>query len=449
MRGKRRALAEGCVLKATRLRVYPNAAQRQILPTLFGHARFVWNWALARQKEHLKSGEQLESGYGLQKELTTLKREKEWLHEVPISALQTKLHDLDQALTNCFEGRAGFPKFKSKYKPQSVRITLDKRHQMKCFAWTCGIPMLPKLGALKVKGRALPDAMPDSVTLSRDGLGQVWLSFTAEERIEPLPLPAVASVGGDLGIETLLTLSNAVEIENPRFWKTEQKRVKKLQKRLARQVKGSARWRETKRRLAKLCARIANRRRDFLHKLSRWLVERYGIICLESLFIKGMSASARGTMEKPGKNVRQKAGLNRSLLDAALGELARLVRYKAQWYARTCVEVDRWFPSSKLCSTCGAKAQGLKLHHRHWTCCSCASTHQRDHNAAVNIEAEGLRLWYAVPEAPGRGEGAGTAPPSCAPLAGTPSGGEGYPSAASSCVSANPNGGLHACLEHA
>ena len=154
-------------------------------------------------------------------------------------------------------------------------------------------------------------------------------------------------------------------------------------------------------------------------------------------------------MEKPGKNVRQKAGLNRSLLDAALGELARLVRYKAQWYARTCVKVDRWFPSSKLCSTCGAKAQGLKLHHRHWTCCSCGSTHDRDHNAAVNIEVEGLRVWYAVPEAPGRGEGAGTAPPSCAPLAGTPSGGEGYPSAASSCVSANPNGGLHACLEHA
>ena len=99
--------------------------------------------------------------------MTTLKREKEWLHEAPISALQTKLHDLDQALTNCFAGRAGFPKFKSKYKPQSVRITLDKRHQMKCFTWTCGIPMLPKLGALKVKGRALPDAMPDSVTLSR------------------------------------------------------------------------------------------------------------------------------------------------------------------------------------------------------------------------------------------------------------------------------------------
>ena len=109
--------------------------------------------------------------------------------------------------------------------------------------------------------------------------------------------------------------------------------MKKLQKRLARQVKGSARRRETRRRLARLHGRIANRRRDFLHKVSRWLVEHYGVICLESLFIKGMSASARGTMDKPGKNVSAKAGLNRAILDAALAELARLVRYKAHWYA--------------------------------------------------------------------------------------------------------------------
>ena len=447
MRGKRRTVAAGCVLKATRLRVYPNAEQRRILPALFGHARFVWNWALARHKDHLEKKENLESTYTLQKELTALKQHHEWLNEVPTSALQTKLHDLDTALTNLFEGRAGFPKFKSKYKPQSVRMTLDKRHQTKCFAWTCGIPMLPKLGALKVKGRALPDAMPDSVTLSRDGLGHVWLSFSAEEKIEPLPLPAVANAGGDLGIEKILTLSDDVDIENPRFREREQGHVKKLQKRLARQVMGSARWRETKRRLGKLHARIANRRRDFLHKVSRWLVERYGVICRENLFIKGMSASARGTMDKPGKNVRQKAGLNRAILDAALGELMRLVRYKAQWYGRACVEIDRWFPSSKLCSVCGTKAQGLKLHHRHWTCTNCDTKHHRDRNAAVNIEVEGLRLWY-VPEAPGRGVGAMTAPPPCAPLAGMPSVGEGNLTAAASCVSANPNGGLYPCLEH-
>lgn len=447
MRGKRRAIAEGCVLKATRLRVYPNAQQRKTLPALFGHARFVWNWALARQREHLERGEPLESTYALQKELTALKQDKEWLSDIPVSALQTKLHDLDRALTNFFERRAGFAKFKSKYKPQSVRVTLDKRHQMKCFAWTCGVPMLPKLGALKVKGRALPEAMPDSVTLSRDGLGQVWLSFSCEERIERLPLPAVASAGGDLGIKTMLTLSDAVEIENPRFWERARpceeapETVGPTGQGLRPTARNQAPTGEAAWPHCQPPAGLPPQGEPLARRALRRHLPREPLHQRHECKRTGNDGQTREERKRKGRAEPRhpRRGARRACA-------ARALQGALVWKGMR--EVDRWFPSPKLCSACGAKAQGLKLHHRHWTYAGCETRHHRDRNAAVNIEAEGLRVWY-VPEAPGRGGGAITAPAPCAPPAGTPSVGEGHPAAAASRVSANPNGGLHSCLEHA
>ena len=230
------------------------------------------------------------------------------------------------------------------------------------------------------------------VTISMDKAGRYFVSMAVEEEIETLPLAGKA-VGIDVGLNHLVCLSDGEKIHNPKHFKKHKGQLKRLQQRLSRQVKTSNRRKKTKQRIARLHARIADCRSEHLHRLTTQIVNDNQVICIEDINAEGMGRSAKGDMDNPGKMVKQKAGLNRNLKDAAFGEIRRQLEYKANWRGRTVLKVDRFFASSKLCSTpgCDYKHPNLTLDIRNWVCPQCKAKHDRDINAALNIEAEGLK----------------------------------------------------------
>jgi len=353
----------------------------------------VWNWALdARRKAYARRGETLTS-VDLSRMLTRIKRSKTrgWLAEVPSSCLQQKLRDLDAAYRNAFAGRARFPRFKSRRGVQRIRVEFDQRHAGKVRAWLAGRMVLPGLGVVKLRGRALSGPMPKLVTVSRDMAGRWWASFAVEEVIEVMAPAPHASIGVDVGVAHLAVLSTGEGVANPRMLSRHLGRLARLHQRLARQCRGSKRRQRTKVCIARVHARIVDCRREYLHRLSHRLVSENQVIAIEDLNAEGMGRSAKGTKTCPGNGVRAKAGLNRALKDAAFGELRRQLVYKGEWYGRTVVAVDRWFASSRRCSACGAHKGELSLDERRWCCRACGAEHDRDVNAARNLEVEGLR----------------------------------------------------------
>lgn len=389
------------IRRAYKLRFYPTRAQERALGCWFGHTRWVWNWALdARRKAYARREETLTS-VDLEGMLSRMMRgpSRAWLGDIPREALSQKLRDLDVAYQTFFEGRARFPRFKSKRSRQSTRVRFDARHAGKTQAWIVGTNerserhlVLPKLGGLRLRGRALPSAMPKMVTVSRDPAGRYWVSFSVEETPRAAPEPRCAIVGVDAGARCLATLSDGTRFANPRNLPKYAGQMKRLQQRLARQRKGSNRRACTRRRIARLHARIAHCRREALHRVTTQIVHESQVIVAESLDVKGMTRSARGTRTCPGTGVKVKSGLNRSLLDASMAELLRQLEYKSRWYGRTFVQAARDFPSSGLCSACGDLNTHLTIDDLEWTCETCGTHHDRDENAAVNIKAEGHQM---------------------------------------------------------
>ena len=390
------------IQRGYRLRAYPTRDQARALAQCMGCRRWAWNWSLeTRTRAWEVGGEHIDSN-DLCESIAGHYDDKPWLEAVPTCVVQQALRDQDKAFKAWWRGHARRPAFAKRSDSQSARFTIDARHATKSALWGAGVPVLPDVGVLKVRGRAWPDGcVPKTATVTKDKAGRWWLSFSLEEAApEHVDAPEWAC-GLDAGTKRWLTLCNGRWFEPPRALAKHEKQMKSLQQRLARQVKGSGRWRTTKQRIARLWARIVDARRDWVHKASRWLVDRFELIGIESLNIKGMSASAKGTIDAPGTNVAQKAGLNRSILDACLGMLIDAIRYKAEWARRTVTSVDTWFPSSKLCSSCGHKNAHLNLSQRTWVCPHCGSVHDRDVNAAMNIRSEMFRLlgWTDLLEA--------------------------------------------------
>ena len=374
-----------------RFRCYPNKTQQAQLQRYFGSKRFVWNLCLAWRSNLYEALGESVTGVDLSRELTWLKRLEgyDWLREVPSTVLTQALRDQDRAFRNFFAGRASYPQFKARYHDQSIRFQIDQR-RVTSYYRAGELLKLPGLGKLKVRWSRKPTGVPKMVTLSRDRAGRYFITLSVEEAIEPKPAAGQA-VGIDRGVKAALVLSDGTAIANPRHLAQRQEQLARLQKRLARQKKGSNRRRHTVRRIARLHARIADTRRDWLHKTTSRLVDENQVIVLEDLNVAGMTASAKGDREQPGKQVRQKAGLNRAILDVAFSELARQIEYKAEWYGRTVLKVDRFYPSSKTCSACGHRLDELRLDVREWTCPKCGIEHDRDINAARNILREGLK----------------------------------------------------------
>ena len=360
-------------------RLYPTAGQRQALAKAFGCARVVFNDGLrARQEAHEQGLPYISDGELSKRIITEAKKtpQRAWLSEVSAVVLQQALADLNTAYRNFFNSITGKrkgpkvtpPRFRSKRdNRQAIRFTRNAR-----FAVTAGGKLrLPKIGDVKVRwSRRLPSE-PSSVTVVKDAAGRYFASFVVEIDAEPLP-EATGEVGIDLGLTHFAVLSDGRKIANPRFLRRAERRLKKAQQALSRKAKGSNNRKKAIVKVARAHARVADARRDFAHKLSTTLIRENQAVYVEDLALKGLARTRLG----------------KSMHDAGWGQFVAMLEYKAARYGRTLVKIDRWFPSSKLCSACGALAESMPLNVREWTC-PCGAVHDRDVNAARNILAAG------------------------------------------------------------
>lgn len=361
--------------RAYRVRFYPTPEQAHNLAQTFGCTRFVYNWALNRRKRaYFDQGVKLYTK-DLSAAITALKKEEgtTWLKEVSSVPLQQALRHLDAAYTNFFEGRTDYPTFKKKHHEQSATYTDN------AFTLKGDKLMLAKHNAPLpiVWSRPLPKgAKPSSVTISQDKIGRYFVSILVEEDITPLA-PTNTSVGIDLGLKSFLVTSDGETIDNPKYYARDEKKLAKAQRKHARKKKGGKNREKARKKVAKLHARIADTRRNFQHQASSKLIRENQVICLETLNVKGMLKNHC---------------LAKAISDVGWGEFTRQLEYKAAWYGRTLVKIDRWYPSSKTCSACGYVLDTLTLDIREWVCPNCGVCHDRDINAAQNVLTEGLSV---------------------------------------------------------
>ena len=361
--------------RAFKYRFYPSDQQAQELNRTFGCVRKVYNLALeARTKAWY--GEQRRVTYVQSSAmLTEWKRDAElaYLSEVSSVPLQQGLRHLQGAFTNFFEKRAKYPTFKSKRRSRA-----SAEYTKSAFRYRDGQLTLAKMtDPLAIRwSRPLPEgAEPSTVTVSRDSAGRWHVSLLCEVPVQDGPATD-AVVGVDAGVTSLVTLSTGEKVANPRHERRDRVRLARAQRVLARKQRGSANREKARRKVAKVHARITDRRRDHLHKLTTRLVRENQAVVIEDLQVRNMLGNH---------------SLARAISDAAWRELRGMLEYKCQWYGRDLVVVDRWFPSSKACSVCGVVRDGLPLHVREWTC-RCGARHDRDVNAARTIRAAGLAV---------------------------------------------------------
>ncbi len=357
-------------LRGFKYRFYPTPAQRLELAPTFGCTRFVYNWALKLRTDSYYAENKTLSYTDTSNALTKLKKdpEKPWLRQVSSVPLQQGLRHLNTAFKNFFAGRSKYPRFKKKANRQSATYASN------AFTWMEGKLTLAKMNQpLKIKWSRYFSGEPKSVTISKDPSNRYFVSFLVEEELEQYPRRN-ESIGIDLGIKDVLVTSSGFASGNPKYYSKYQARLKTLQKRLVRKQKGSNNRYKARLKVAKLHAKIADCRKDFLHKLTTQLVRENQAIYTETLAVKNMMANHK---------------LAQAIADCGWGEILRQLSYKCQWHGRIIGAIDRWFPSSKRCNCCGYILDKLPLEVREWTCPSCNSHNLRDLNAAKNILAVG------------------------------------------------------------
>lgn len=368
-------MGERVVKRAYRYRFYPTPDQAETLRRTVGCVRKVWNMALDARTTAWQTEQRRVSYVESSTLLTEWKRDPDlaFLNEVSSVPLQQGLRHLQGAFASFFAKRARYPRFKSrKWSRQSAEYTRS------AFRYRDGQLTLAKMDApLDIRwSRPLPDgAGPTTVTVSLDAAGRWHASLLVETTVHDGPVTDRA-VGIDAGITSLVTLSTGEKITNPRHERADRKRLALAQRRLARKEKGSANREKARRKVAKVYARIADRRRDHLHKLTSRLAADNQRIVIEDLTVRNMLGNH---------------SLARAISDAAWRELRGMLEYKCQWYGRDLVVIDRWYPSSKVCSACGALQDTMPLTVREWTC-RCGTVHDRDVNAARTILAVGLAV---------------------------------------------------------
>jgi putative transposase len=365
--------------KVYRFRVDPTARLEAALARFAGARRFVFNWALQRRKQTYEQTGKSISWSALSLELTELKNNPgfEWLKEIDSQLSQQAIADCKRAFDNFFQKRACFPKFKKKHCaqqsfriPQRVKLENDRVY-------------IPKIGWVKVRQSQAVDLPLKSATFKRDTTGKWYVTLVAEFDLPDLPKPSIepeTAIGIDVGFDRFATGSDGGIVENPRFFRKAERKIKRAQRELSRKQKGSANRAKARRALAREYEKVANRRADFAHKFSTSVVKENSTIACETLNLKGMSRTK----------------LAKSVSDAAHRETFRQIEYKARWRNRNFVFIGRLFPSSQLCSNCGHRNQELSLSDRYWTCPACGVRHDRDHNAAKNVRDEGIRILVGV-----------------------------------------------------
>jgi len=361
--------------KAFKYRFYPTSEQETLLRRTMGCARLVYNKALAARTEAWYKRQERVGYAETSAMLTQWKKQEDlqFLNEVSCVPVQQGLRHLQTAFTNFFAGRSKYPNFKKKHHGGNAEFTKS------AFKWRDGQVYLAKCAEpLAIRwSRNIPEcAQPSTITVKLSPSGRWTVSLLVDVQIETLP-ESPNQIGLDLGITSLIALSNGEKVANPKAFKAKRRKLRKAQKALSRKKKGSNNRHKARLKVAKVHAEISDARNDFLHKLTTRLVRENQMIAVEDLSVKNMVKNHK---------------LALAISDASWSELVRQLEYKCDWYGRTFVKIDRWFPSSKRCGHCGHIVDKLPLNIREWDCPKCNTHHDRDINAAKNILAAGLAV---------------------------------------------------------
>ena len=367
------------ILKAYKVRLYPNDEQQIFFAKSFGCTRFIWNKMLADKINYYQA-----TKTPLNNTPAQYKKEFEWLKEVDSLALANVQQNLSVAYNKFFKQGSGFPKFKKK----GIKDSYTTNNQKGTVAVTKNTVKLPKIGHINAKFPDKINGLIKSATISRNPSGKYYVSLLVETILNELP-KTQSNIGIDLGLTDFIVLSDGSKVANPKFLSKLQGKLARAQKVLAkrraaakadqRKLSESRNYQKQKLKVAKVYEKITNKRADFLHKLSFNIIKNHDVIAIEDLNVKGMVKNRK---------------LAKAISDSSWSAFTTMLAYKAEWYGKELVKIDRWYPSSKTCSGCGhllTKAQ-LPLSVRTWNCPSCLQTNDRDINASINILNQGLIL---------------------------------------------------------
>lgn len=387
-------------LQAFKYELIANGAQECAMRQFAGACRFVFNKALALQQANHQAGGKFIGYVAMAKHLTAWRNgpETPWLKQAPVHPLQHALKDLDRAYQNFFKAQARFPRFKRKGSGESFRypdplqIKLDQPNAR---------IFLPKLGWLRLRLSRQVLGEVRNVTVSHSG-GKWFVSIQTAREVEPLAPLAASALGVDMGVARFATFSDGTFLAPLNSFKRHQQRLARYQRRMARKVKGSANWKKARSQVQRVHCDIAHARRDFLHKASSKLAREHALVCIEDLAVGNMSRSAKGTPNQPGQRVRQKTGLNRSILDQGWAEFRRQLEYKLQWSGGMLVAVPPQH-TSQTCPRCGHVAPENRQTQAVFCCVACGHEDHADVVGAVNVLERGLRLSACGEEGTGLG----------------------------------------------
>src|SRR4028119_679545 len=357
--------------KAYKYRIYPTSEQEALLAKSFGSVRWFWNYALNLCQETYKNtGKGLSRGY-IQGLLPALKKEYEWLKDPYSQCLQVVALNLSTAYKNFFDKRARLPRFKSKHGRQSISYPQNVKFDDDSIN-------LPKIGLVYCQRHRNFEGDIKTVTVSRNPDGKYFVSVLVDDgKANPESVPVGKAVGIDVGLTHFAITSDDSKFDNPRYFIKRQRNLKRKQQKLSRKKKGSQNRNKARLAVAKVHSKIARGREDFLHKLSRKIVNENQVIAVENLNIKGMVKNHN---------------LAKAISDVGWGMFCTMLKYKTEREGKQYIEIDRWFPSSKTCHACLNRVEHLTLDVRAWTCKNCGTHHDRDVNAAINIRNEALRI---------------------------------------------------------
>ena len=375
------------MLRAYKYRIYPTEEQKVMLAKTFGCCRFVYNWARELKEKAYKEGGENISEFEMKKRVVhELRETAPWLKEVSSTSIEYAIADIYRAYNNFFAKRAKYPKYRNKRQRQHYHDRPTKGRGVRV-DFERGFISIPKIKEIPCVFHRRFNGIIKQVGVELLPSGKYHISVLVEDNAqlpEKAPIRPENTLGIDTGLTHFAVLSDGQVYEPTHFAKKEQRKLKLLNRRLEKKEKGSRQFCILKRRIAKLHENVANRRQDYIHKLTHYIAceNQATTICVENLNIKGL---------------RRSKFLSYSIDDAAIGEFYRQLKYKCDWAGKNYIKIDRFAPSSKRCYHCGYIFKGLSLKDREWTCPECGTHHDRDLNAAINIKHFGLSVKEALP----------------------------------------------------